>query len=91
MYVTSLRSLAEDVVAGVQYVEEREREKRRKEHRDACHCVLVGHSSGGGLAQYVLSEGMAQVEGLVLLGSIPNFGSYVALHFLRHLQNRVAN
>ncbi|KAL8882271.1 MAG: hypothetical protein Q9198_000702 [Flavoplaca austrocitrina] len=37
--------------------------------------VLVGHSSGGGLAQYVLSEGLVRVEALVLCGAVPGFGA----------------
>lgn len=36
--------------------------------------ILVGHSSGGGLAQYVLSERLIKPEALVLCGSIPGFG-----------------
>ncbi|KAL8799895.1 MAG: hypothetical protein Q9182_005552 [Xanthomendoza sp. 2 TL-2023] len=36
--------------------------------------ILVGHSSGGGLAQYVLSEGLVRAEALVLCGAIPGFG-----------------
>jgi alpha-beta hydrolase superfamily lysophospholipase len=47
---TGLRELAGDLVATVRDVERRERERE---------CVLVGHSSGGGLIQYVLAQGMS--------------------------------
>lgn len=36
--------------------------------------VLVGHSAGGGVSQYLLSEMGVRVGGLVLLASFPNFG-----------------
>lgn len=45
--------------------------------------VLVGHSSGGGLAQFCLDKGrvggvgVGKVKGVVLAGSIPGFGRYV--------------
>ncbi|KAG6856621.1 hypothetical protein H0H87_002371 [Tephrocybe sp. NHM501043] len=38
--------------------------------------ILVGHSAGGGLAQYILSRNQAQVGGLVLMASFPNFGGF---------------
>ncbi|KAF2674807.1 hypothetical protein BT63DRAFT_408958 [Microthyrium microscopicum] len=37
--------------------------------------MLVGHSSGGGLSQFVLSSGDATVTGLALLAAIPGSGS----------------
>ena len=43
---TGLRELAGDLVAAVRDVE------RREQGRE---CVLVGHTSGGGLVQYVLA------------------------------------
>ncbi|KAG5642736.1 hypothetical protein DXG03_002250 [Asterophora parasitica] len=36
--------------------------------------VLIGHSAGGGLSQYFLSQNLGQVGGLVLMASLPNFG-----------------
>lgn len=37
--------------------------------------ILVGHSSGGGLSQLILSEGSVKVKALVLMGAIPCFRS----------------
>ncbi|KAI0534796.1 hypothetical protein GGR58DRAFT_504971 [Xylaria digitata] len=44
---------------------------------EGCEVVLVGHSSGGGLSQLILSEGDARVKRLALLGAIPGSGSLV--------------
>lgn len=65
VYLTTKRMLADDFVTGIKYVQE-------KEGQDV---VLVGHSSGGGLSQFVLGEGDVKVKGLVLAGAIPAFGS----------------
>lgn len=67
VYGTTKRALADDFVAGIEFVRERE-------GRDV---VLVGHSSGGGLSQFILSEGDVRVKGLVLLGAVLGTGSYV--------------
>ena len=58
--------LADDVVAAIQWVQERE---------NGQEVVLVGHSSGGGLSQFILSEGEVRVRGLVLAAAVPGFGS----------------
>ncbi|KAK5634278.1 hypothetical protein RRF57_009992 [Xylaria bambusicola] len=65
LYTTTKRDLADDVVSGIKAVEEWE----------GRHVVLVGHSSGGGLSQFILNEGDAKVEGLALLGAVPGSGS----------------
>ncbi|RDL37681.1 Uncharacterized protein BP5553_05114 [Venustampulla echinocandica] len=36
--------------------------------------VLIGHSAGGGLSQYFLSQGMGEVGALVICAGFPNFG-----------------
>ena len=36
--------------------------------------VLVGHSAGGGISQYLLYRGRAKVKGLALLGAWPGYG-----------------
>ncbi|KAF5378583.1 hypothetical protein D9615_007102 [Tricholomella constricta] len=41
---------------------------------DPENVVLIGHSAGGGLSQYFLSQGLGQVGGLVLMASFTNFG-----------------
>lgn len=70
VYGTTKRDLAEDLVAGAKWVSQRE---------DASGgLVLVGHSSGGGLSQFVLSEGNLSdisVKGLVLVAAVPGSGS----------------
>ncbi|KAK0106284.1 hypothetical protein ONS96_003924 [Cadophora gregata f. sp. sojae] len=38
--------------------------------------VLVGHSAGGGLTQFVLSEGLVRVGGYVCLAGFPGFGGW---------------
>ncbi|EGO53840.1 hypothetical protein NEUTE1DRAFT_132309, partial [Neurospora tetrasperma FGSC 2508] len=49
------------------------------ERKEEVEMVLIGHSSGGGLAQYILSAGLlgglsVKVKGLVLMGAVPGFG-----------------
>lgn len=65
VYLTTKRMIADDFVTGIKYVQEKEGKE----------VVLVGHSSGGGLSQFVLGEGDVKVKGLVLAGAIPAFGS----------------
>lgn len=62
---TTKGMLADDAVAGIKWVEEKEGRK----------VVLVGHSSGGGLGQLILNRGGVRVKGLALLGAVPGFGS----------------
>jgi pimeloyl-ACP methyl ester carboxylesterase len=45
--------------------------------------VLIGHSAGGGLAQYFLSRGVGRVGGLVVMAAFPPFGGCVVLVPLR--------
>ncbi|KAL2127436.1 hypothetical protein VTI74DRAFT_10747 [Chaetomium olivicolor] len=66
VYGTTKRMLADDVLAGLRWAQEREGGKE---------VVLVGHSSGGGLSQYILSEKAVRVKGLALVGAVPGFGS----------------
>ncbi|KXX82272.1 Arylesterase [Madurella mycetomatis] len=77
VYGTTKRMLADDVVAGLRWAQEREGGRE---------VVLVGHSSGGGLSQLILSEQDVRVKGLVLAGAIPGFGSQVQpIHRMRRL------
>ena len=76
---TGLNDLAEDVSCAWSEVLRREEKQSTAESkttgtREWKLPVLVGHSSGGGLAQYVLSEGLIKAEALVLCGSIPGTG-----------------
>ncbi|KAI1352876.1 Alpha/Beta hydrolase protein [Xylaria sp. FL0043] len=65
LYATTKRDLVDDVVAGIRAVQEWEGRE----------VVLVGHSSGGGLSQFILSERDVKVKGLALLGAVPGTGS----------------
>lgn len=76
---TGLKDLADDVECVWEEVLRRERKRRQvddveNEESNEVLPVLVGHSSGGGLAQYVLSEGYVKAEALVLCGAIPGTG-----------------
>lgn len=101
VYGTTKGDLAGDVVEGVKWAaskelewgreRERERERRNvrngKEEEDDVEMVLVGHSSGGGLTQYILGAGLlddahelgegvkVSIKGVVLMGAVPGFGS----------------
>ena len=68
VYGTSLDDLADDLVACVQAVGEMEGGEGRE-------AVMVGHSSGGGLLQYVLAKGRVKCRGLCLLDAVPHFGN----------------
>lgn len=65
VYGTTKRALASDLVASIRWAEGRENSQ----------VVLVGHSSGGGLSQLVLSNKDIKIKGLVLEGAVPGFGS----------------
>ncbi|KAJ8456350.1 hypothetical protein ONZ45_g18757 [Pleurotus djamor] len=71
VFFTTKRTLANDLVAGIKWAEKRERSLTDRE----VEVVLVGHSSGGGLAQIILDAGDVTVAGLVLAASIPCYGS----------------
>ncbi|KAK5046698.1 hypothetical protein LTR84_007459 [Exophiala bonariae] len=62
---TSLDDLASDLVACIQDVREREGQDP----------IIVAHSSGGGLSQYVLSKSLVKARGLVLVGAVPHWGN----------------
>lgn len=79
LYTTTKRDFAGDVVTGIKAVEEWEGRR----------VVLVGHSSGGGLSQFILNEGDVEVEGLALLGAVPGSGSYVAVLLFLHPPSHV--
>ncbi|KAK4190292.1 putative Abhydrolase domain-containing protein [Podospora australis] len=66
VYLTTKHMLAQDVVAAINFVQQREGGKE---------VVYIGHSSGGGLGQYILTEKMVKVKGLVLAAAVPGFGS----------------
>lgn len=73
VWMTGLKTLASDLQFAFTWVEAYEAAKRdgNFEQRDL---VLVGHSSGGGLAQYFVGKGMGKVGGLVVFAGIPSYG-----------------
>lgn len=66
VFATPRRVLEDDVIAGVKWAQARE---------GGAQVMLVGHSSGGGLSQSILSKGNLTVRGLALCGAVPGFGS----------------
>ncbi|KAK3314696.1 Alpha/Beta hydrolase protein [Apodospora peruviana] len=66
VYGTTKRMLADDIVTGIRWAQD---------HSGGQEIVLVGHSSGGGLCQFVLSEQEVKVKGLVLAAAVPGCGS----------------
>lgn len=70
VWQTSIDELADDLVAAFNEVTEREGEE----------CLIVAHSSGGGLAQYVLCKGLITARGLALVGAVPHWGN-VGIYF----------
>ncbi|OLN92154.1 hypothetical protein CCHL11_01374 [Colletotrichum chlorophyti] len=66
VYFTTRQNLADDAIAAIKWVQERQNSE----------VLLVGHSSGGGLSQGILSAKQAHVKGLALLGAVPGSGSY---------------
>lgn len=65
VFATPRSALSDDLVAVIEWVQSREESE----------AMLVGHSSGGGLSQGILSEGRVNVKALALLGAVPGFGS----------------
>jgi len=71
VYGTTKRKIADDLVTGIKYAQREQEESTGRK----TEVVLVGHSSGGGLAQIILDAKDVHVTGLVLLAAIPCYGS----------------
>lgn len=70
--------MADDLVRGVKWVESAERKRRglkEGEEEEAARVVLIAHSAGGALSQYVLSRGLVLVRGFCMCAAVPGFGS----------------
>ncbi|KAF1965283.1 alpha/beta-hydrolase [Bimuria novae-zelandiae CBS 107.79] len=74
LYFTTRHTMAEDLAAGVRYVEAAE--SARRGASSTTRVVLVAHSAGGALSQYALSRKMIQVQGFCMLAAVPGFGSW---------------
>ncbi|KAF2121167.1 Alpha/Beta hydrolase protein [Lophiotrema nucula] len=79
MYFTTRARFAEDVVTSIEHVEALERKRRGNEEK--VKVVLVAHSAGGALSQYILSRGMAKVQGFCMFAAVPGFGSASCYNF----------
>ena len=65
VWFTSLDDLADDLTASIKEATAREGQEP----------LVVAHSSGGGLSQYIISNGRVKVRGLSLVGAVPHFGN----------------
>jgi pimeloyl-ACP methyl ester carboxylesterase len=74
MYFTSREAIAGDLVAGITEVERLEGERRKSEEKVGV--VMIAHSAGGALSQWVLSKGLVRVQAFCLFAAVPGFGSY---------------
>lgn len=72
VFCTGLRDMAADENFAVKEVGRIQ--KAKKEDWSEQDLVVIGHSAGGGVSQYLLSEMGIKVGGLILLASFPNFG-----------------
>lgn len=70
VWSVSLDDVAADWASVIQHV--------KHEREAGAEPVLIAHSAGGALTQYVLLNRMATARGLCLVGSIPHFGGYDA-------------
>lgn len=68
--------MADDLVRGVEWVEGVESNRRcLKEEDKEAKVVLIAHSAGGALSQYVLSRALVRVRGFCMCAAVPGFGS----------------
>jgi pimeloyl-ACP methyl ester carboxylesterase len=79
MYFTSRHRIGEDLVAGIKEVEKLETDRRQSAEK--VKVVLISHSAGGALSQYVLSRGMTSVQGFCMFAAVPGFGSWSCYRF----------
>lgn len=87
VFDTPFEQIQADMVVCLDYVTKREQQANSVARLP----ILVGHSSGGGLAQYLLSGTSANLKlrvkasGLCLVDAIPSFGSYdIYWNWLKH-------
>jgi pimeloyl-ACP methyl ester carboxylesterase len=73
MYFTGRHLIAEDLAAGIKEVEKLE--TKRRDAKEKVRVVLISHSAGGALSQYMLSRGMCRVQGFCMFAGVPGFGS----------------
>ncbi|KAF2188129.1 alpha/beta-hydrolase [Zopfia rhizophila CBS 207.26] len=79
MCFTTRGMMAGDLVAGIKFVEGLERERRKRS--EDVKVILVAHSAGGGLSQYILSQGLLKVHAFCMCAAVPGFGSVAVYKF----------
>ncbi|KAF2010035.1 alpha/beta-hydrolase [Aaosphaeria arxii CBS 175.79] len=79
MYFTSRGTMGSDLVAGIEHVEKLE--KARRKVQENVKVILIAHSAGGALSQYILSRGLVKVQGFCMFAAVPGFGSWSAYKF----------
>lgn len=78
MCLTTRGTMAEDLAAGVNYVEALEAATSGAPNTKV---VLIAHSAGGALSQYALSKKMFEVYGFCMFAAVPGFGSWGCYKF----------
>ncbi|KAI5843042.1 Alpha/Beta hydrolase protein [Morchella snyderi] len=79
LYWTTKHTLALDVATAITHIRHLHNityAATPPPHRRRNGVILCGHSSGGGLSQYLISRTLETVGGLVTLAAVPGFGSY---------------
>ena len=71
VWLTSFDDLASDLAISIKEATSREGQEP----------LVVAHSSGGGLSQYIISQGLVTVRGLGLVGAVPHFGNVSTMIF----------
>ncbi|PVH92789.1 alpha/beta-hydrolase [Periconia macrospinosa] len=83
---TTRGELAGDLGAGLKWVEEREKGgdgRRGGGGGGGGNVVLIAHSAGAALAQWMLARGVVRVRGFGMVAGVPGFGSFkVYTHWL---------
>ncbi|KAL6710258.1 hypothetical protein ACN47E_009204 [Coniothyrium glycines] len=79
LYFTTRGAIGEDLVAGIKEAERLE--SKRRDSGEITRVVLISHSAGGALSQYVLSRGLVQVQGFCMFAAVPGFGSWSCYTF----------
>jgi pimeloyl-ACP methyl ester carboxylesterase len=59
----------------------KEKEEGKEKEREKVRVVLIAHSAGAALSQYVLSRGLVKVDAFCLLAGVPGFGSFSCYKF----------
>ncbi|KAF2725492.1 alpha/beta-hydrolase [Polychaeton citri CBS 116435] len=79
VFSTPLDAVASDAIACIDFI------KSHASNTGQATPILVGHSSGGGLAQYMLAKGRARAHALCLVDAIPHFSSMdIYLNWFKH-------